>query len=78
MIKKKSTREGVFEFLHPDPQLDQNFKHTRNLRGQLLTTYIYIYEDPRHGPDHFRGPNPKSGFGPPCGQNIPCLFFNSE
>ena len=42
-FKKKSYLEGVFEFLHPDPQLDQNFKPTRNLCGQLLTIYKYIY-----------------------------------
>ena len=42
MIFKKSYLEGVFEFLHPDPQLDQNLKPTRNLYGQLLTIYKYI------------------------------------
>ena len=40
MISKKSYLEGGFEFLYPDPQLDQNFKPTRNLCGQLLTIYI--------------------------------------
>ena len=34
---------GVFEFLHPDPQVDQQFKPTRNLCGQILTIYISIY-----------------------------------
>ena len=43
LISKKSYLEGVFEFLHPDPQLDQSFKPTRNLCGQLLTIYISIY-----------------------------------
>ena len=43
MIFKKSYLEGVFEFLHPDPQLDQHFKPTRNLCGQLLTLCISIY-----------------------------------
>ena len=42
-IFKKSHLEGVFEFLHPDPQLDQHFKPARNLCGQLLTRYIYKY-----------------------------------
>ena len=34
-----------------------------------------IYEAQRHGPDHFRGPNPKSGFGPPCSQNYAVFIF---
>ena len=42
-IYKKSNLEGVFEFLYPDRQLDQNLKPTRNLCGQLLYIYIYIY-----------------------------------
>ena len=36
MILKKSILEGVFEILHPDPQLDQNFKPTGNLFGHFL------------------------------------------
>ena len=40
---KKIPLGGVFEFLHLDPQLDQNLKLTRNLCGQLLYIYIYIY-----------------------------------
>ena len=42
-ISKKSNLEGVFDFLHPDPQLDQNLKPTRNLCGQLLFIYLSIY-----------------------------------
>ena len=38
MIWKKSYLEGDFEFLHPDPQLDQNFKPTRFVR----TYFDYI------------------------------------
>ena len=34
-ILKKSYQEGVFEFLHPDPQLDQNLKPTRNFLGHF-------------------------------------------
>ena len=43
--------------------------------------YLYIsrccgiYEAQRHGPDHFSGPNPKSGFGPPCSQNYAVFIF---
>ena len=33
---KKITLEGVFEFLHLDSQLYQNFKPTRNLSGQFF------------------------------------------
>ena len=36
---KKITLEGVFEFLHLDSQLYQNFKPTRNLSGQ----FFYIH-----------------------------------
>ena len=32
--------EGIFEFLHPDPQLDQNLKPTGNLSGHFL--YIFV------------------------------------
>ena len=39
LILKKSTLEGVFEIFHPDPQLVQIFKPTRNLSGHFL---IYI------------------------------------
>ena len=42
-FKKKSILDGDFEFLHPDPQLDQNLKPTRNLCGQLLYIYLCIY-----------------------------------
>ena len=35
----------------------------------------HINEDARHGPDHFGGPNPKSGFRPPCGPNMSWVFF---
>ena len=42
-ILKKSYLEGIFEFLHPDPQLDQKFKLTGNFCGQLLTIYISIH-----------------------------------
>ena len=43
MISKKSNLEGVFEFFYSDPQLDPNFKPTRNLSGQLLYIYLCIY-----------------------------------
>ena len=33
---KKSTSEDVFEFFHPDRQLDQSFKPTRNSFRQLF------------------------------------------
>ena len=42
-ISKKSNQEGVFRFLHPDPQLDQNLKPTRSLCGQLLFIYLSIH-----------------------------------
>ena len=42
-IFKKPYLEGVLEFLHPDPQLDQHFKPMRNLCGQLLTINISIH-----------------------------------
>ena len=35
MISKKSNLEGVFDFFYSDPQLNPNFKPTRNLSGQL-------------------------------------------
>ena len=50
-ILKKSNLQGVFEFLHPDPQLDQNFTPARNLCGHFL-----IYEPTRHGPVRRAGP----------------------
>ena len=43
LILKKSYQEGVFDFFYPDPQLDQNFKPTRNLSGHFLYIYICIY-----------------------------------
>ena len=42
LILKKSYQEGVFEFWHPDPQLDQNLKPTRNLSEHFLYIYMYI------------------------------------
>ena len=41
-FQKKSNIGGVFKFLHPDPQLDQNLKPTRNLCGQLLYVYMCL------------------------------------
>ena len=35
--------EGDFEFLYPDPQLDQNLKFTRNLWRQFFYMYLTIY-----------------------------------
>ena len=43
MIKKKSTLEGVFEFLHLDPQLDQNLKPIRHLSEQFFYIHLSIY-----------------------------------
>ena len=43
LIFKKSYQEGVFEFFYSDPQLDPNFKPTRNLSGQFFYIYISIY-----------------------------------
>ena len=43
LIFKKSYHQGVFEFSHPDPQLVQIFKPTRNLPGGFfMYTYVYI------------------------------------
>ena len=33
----------MFLIFYPNPQLDQNFKPTRNLSGHFLYTFIYIY-----------------------------------
>ena len=43
LILKKSYQEGVFEFLYPDPQLDQNLKPTRNFSGHFIYIYICVY-----------------------------------
>ena len=40
---EKSSTYGVFEFLYPDPQLDQNLKPIRNLSGQFLYFYLIMY-----------------------------------
>merc|ERR1712198_88501 len=42
-ISKKSNLEGVFEFFYSNHQLDQNLKPTRNLCGQLLYIFMYVY-----------------------------------
>ena len=42
LISKKIIIEGVFEFFHSDPQLDQNFKPTKNLLGQFFNIYLSI------------------------------------
>ena len=46
-ISKKSNLEGVFEFLHPDPQLDQNFTPTKKILRTIFLYYVYLsmYED---------------------------------
>ena len=44
-ILKKSNLEGVFEFLQPDPQLEQNLQPTRNFSGHLFYIYSGIYEN---------------------------------
>ena len=37
----------------------------------------FTYEDPRHSPDHFCGPNPKLRFGLPCGPNMSvCIIYS--
>ena len=41
---KKINLEGIFEFFYSDPQLDQNFKPTRNFSGHFLYIHICIYE----------------------------------
>ena len=44
LIFKKSYQQGVFEFSHPDPQLVQIFKPTRNLPGHFLYIYTSVYK----------------------------------
>ena len=58
MISKKSNLEGVFEFFYSDPQLDPNFKPTRNLSGQLLYIYLCIYPNCANNRDVFFGTPP--------------------
>ena len=43
LIFKKSYQQGVFEFFHPDPQLVQIFKPTRNLSGHFFIMYIFLW-----------------------------------
>ena len=42
---------------------------------QLFKAKKFPNEDPRHSPDYFCGPNPKSRFGLPCSPNMPWVFF---
>ena len=42
LIKKTSTLEAVFEFFHPDPQLVQILKHTRNLSFFYICIGLYM------------------------------------